>query len=69
MHWDMVRHNYTSVESFDYSSPDAWPYDRGLRRNMHEVFGRKCGSPYTPPSLLANFHPPCFFACQRMQHI
>lgn len=45
MHWDMVNHNYTSIESFDYSMAPCWPHDRGVRRNWQEVFGRKCAFP------------------------
>jgi hypothetical protein len=42
MHWDMVAHSYTSIESIDYAHAVSWPHDRGLRRNFQEVFGRRC---------------------------
>lgn len=41
MHWDMVSHNYTSIESIDYAYAPSWPHDRGARRNFTEVFGRR----------------------------
>lgn len=52
MHWDMVAHNYTSIESIDYTYAATWPHDRGTRRNFTEVFGRRCG-PLPPPIPLA----------------
>jgi palmitoyltransferase ZDHHC2/15/20 len=42
IHWDMLARNYTSIESIDHTVAQAWPYDRGLTRNVVEVFGRRC---------------------------
>ena len=42
MHWDMLSKNYTSIESIDHQVAASWPHDRGLQRNVVEVFGRRC---------------------------
>lgn len=41
---DQVANNYTSIETLDYNTIHPWPWDKGLRRNLDEVFGRRCGA-------------------------
>jgi palmitoyltransferase ZDHHC2/15/20 len=45
MHWDMLAKNYTSIESIDHEVAASWQFDRGLKRNLTEVFGRRCVLP------------------------
>lgn len=42
MHWAMLAKNCTSIEEIDHSVAASWPHDRGLTRNILEVFGRRC---------------------------
>jgi hypothetical protein len=42
MHWGMISKNYTSIESLDHEITASWQFDRGLKRNLTEVFGRRC---------------------------
>lgn len=39
---DQVANNYTSIETLDYNTVHPWLWDKGLRRNLDEVFGRRC---------------------------
>ena len=47
MHARMVAVNCTTIEMFEKRRAADWPYDRGARRNLEEVFGTRCGRP--PP--------------------
>lgn len=53
LHYDMVAHNYTSVEALDYQlMRHHWPWDKGVKRNFEEVFGRRRNWRWLP--LLSN---------------
>ena len=43
MHARMVALNCTTIEMFEKRRAADWPYDRGARRNLEEVFGTRCG--------------------------
>eukprot|EP01025_Chloroclados_australasicus_P028641 TRINITY_DN2838_c0_g1_i1.p1 TRINITY_DN2838_c0_g1~~TRINITY_DN2838_c0_g1_i1.p1 ORF type:complete len:348 (-),score=9.31 TRINITY_DN2838_c0_g1_i1:503-1402(-) len=40
MHWQMICQNRTSIEAFD-KNVNPWPFDKGRRKNIEEVFGRE----------------------------
>lgn len=42
MHARMVAVNCTTIEMFEKRRAADWPYDRGARRNLEEVFGTRC---------------------------
>lgn len=43
MHVKLILSNCTSIEMYEKQRIDPWPYDRGHKTNIHEVFGpSKC---------------------------
>lgn len=41
MHGQLVAANCTTIEMYEKDRVHPWPYNKGLRRNMEEVFGRQ----------------------------
>jgi hypothetical protein len=41
MHARMVWQNCTTIEMFEKTRTESWPYDRGPRANFREVFGMR----------------------------
>lgn len=39
IHVRLLTRNMTTIEHFEKDIPDVWPFDRGWRRNLQEVFG------------------------------
>eukprot|EP00878_Enallax_costatus_P027740 GHUV01029889.1.p2 GENE.GHUV01029889.1~~GHUV01029889.1.p2 ORF type:complete len:127 (+),score=21.09 GHUV01029889.1:764-1144(+) len=40
MHTNMISANCTTIEMYEKERIHPWPYNKGLRRNFEEVFGR-----------------------------
>lgn len=40
IHLRLLTRNMTTIEHFEKVIPEQWPFDRGARRNLQEVFGR-----------------------------
>lgn len=40
IHLRLLTRNMTTIEHFEKAIPEQWPFDRGPRRNLQEVFGR-----------------------------
>lgn len=41
MHFQLLAANCTTIEMYEKDRIHPWPYNKGLRRNLEEVFGRK----------------------------
>lgn len=40
MHYNLIAHGCTSIDMYEKERIHPWPYNRGWRRNMEEVFGK-----------------------------
>jgi palmitoyltransferase len=41
MHANMLAANCTTIEMYEKERIHPWPYNKGLRRNFEEVFGKR----------------------------
>lgn len=41
MHANMLAANCTTIEMYEKERMHPWPYDKGWRRNLEEVLGRR----------------------------
>lgn len=41
MHFQLVSAGCTTIEMYEKDRIHPWPYNKGLRRNFEEVFGRR----------------------------
>lgn len=44
MHANMLAANCTTIEMYEKERIHPWPYNKGLRRNLEDVFGKRWGS-------------------------
>ncbi len=42
MHFQLIAANCTSIEMYEKDRIHPWPYNKGLKKNLEEVFGRRC---------------------------
>jgi palmitoyltransferase len=41
MHSNMLAANCTTIEMYEKERIHPWPYNKGMRRNFEDVFGRR----------------------------
>lgn len=42
MHANMLSANCTTIEMYEKERIHPWPYNKGMRRNVEDVFGKRC---------------------------